>query len=216
MTIFVGLAFAVVLVAALGGRLANLGSVELHGKPAIIGALALQLLIVTIAPHAFRDAVASAIHVASYALAIAFVYANRHLPNLWISALGGASNFLAIVVNGGTMPASRTALAAAGLHPLAHQFDNSGAVTHARLALLGDVFSFPKWFPLANVFSVGDVLLLIGAAAMLAGICGCPRFPALDRLLRRNRATADETAATDARVAIQSTSAANGQGSTSR
>jgi hypothetical protein len=213
-TIFVGLTFAAALVVALGGRIANLGSVELRGQPAIIGAFLLQLLVVTVAPHAFSHAVASAIHLASYALAIVFVYANRHLPNLWIAALGGASNFLAIAANGGTMPASKTALAAAGL-PVAHSgFDNSGAVAHARLAFLGDIFSFPKSLPLANVFSIGDVLLLIGAAAMLAGICGCPRFPALDRLLRRPSTRA--VVPRRAEVVPQSTSAANGQGSTSR
>jgi hypothetical protein len=174
-TIFVGLAFAVVLVVALGGDLTKLTKVELRGKPAIIGAFALQLLIVTIAPSTFSHRVASGIHLASYALAIVFLYANRHLPNLWIAALGGACNFAAIAANGGTMPASRTALAAAGIHEKGG-FDNSAAVAHARLAPLGDVFSFPKWFPMANVFSVGDVLLLLGAAAMLAGICGVPRL----------------------------------------
>lgn len=184
MTIFVGLAFAIALVAALGGRFANLGTVVVRGKAAIIGAFGLQLLVVTVAPLAFSHAVASTIHLASYALAILFIIANRHLPNLWIAALGGACNFAAVAANGGTMPASRTALAAAGLQVTHDGFDNSGAVAHARLAFLGDVFSFPKSLPLANVFSIGDILLLIGAAAMLAGICGCPRVPALDRLVR--------------------------------
>jgi hypothetical protein len=183
--IFAGLAFAVALVVVLGGRLGNLASVELRGKGAIIGAFFLQLLIVTIAPTAFPHWVASVLHLVSYALAIAFVYANRRLPNLWIAALGGACNVAAIAANGGTMPASRTALAAAGM-PIAHDgFGNSGAVSHARLAFLGDIFSIPKSLPLANVFSIGDVLLLVGAAAMLIGICGCPRIPALDRLLYR-------------------------------
>jgi hypothetical protein len=184
MTIFFGLAFAVVLVSVLGGDFSNLGKVDLRGKPAILGALALQILVVTVAPSAFSHSVASGIHVASYALAILFLYANRNLPNLWIAALGGASNFAAIAANRGTMPASRTALAAAGIHEHGG-FDNSAAVAHARLAFLGDGFSFSRWFPLANVFSVGDVLLLVGAAAMLAGICGVPRAPGLDRLLSR-------------------------------
>ncbi len=114
-----------------------------------------------------------------------FVYANRHLPNLWVAVTGGAANLAAIAANGGEMPASRTALVAAG-KPVVHQgFVNSAPVTHARLAFLGDIFSIPRSLPLANVFSVGDVLLLLGAIAMLAGICGCPRFPALDRLLHR-------------------------------
>ncbi|HEX4490373.1 MAG TPA: DUF5317 domain-containing protein [Acidimicrobiia bacterium] len=186
MTIFVGLALAVVLVLALGGDLRKIGSIQLHGKPLIIGAFVLQLVIVTIAPNTFSHRVASGIHLASYGLAILFLYTNRNLPNLWIAALGGACNFAAIAANGGTMPASRTALAAAGIQEKGG-FDNSAAVAHAKLAFLGDVFSFPKWFPLANVFSVGDLLLLLGAAAMLAGICGVPRWPALDRLLSGRR-----------------------------
>ncbi len=186
MTIFFGLAFAVVVVVALGGRLDNLGSVQMRGKPIIIGAFLLQLLVVTIAPFAFSHGVASAIHLGSYGLAIAFLFANRRLPNLWIAALGGACNFVAIVANGGTMPASRTALAAAGIPIARDGFDNSAAVAHPRLGFLGDVFSVPRWFPLSNVFSVGDLFLLIGAAAMLAGICGCPRIATLDRLLRRD------------------------------
>jgi hypothetical protein len=182
--IFAGLALAVVLVAALGGRLGNLSSVQIRGKVAIIGAFVLQLMVITIAPLALSQGTASAVHLASYGLAIAFLYANRHLPNAWIAALGGACNLVAIAVNRGTMPASRTALAAAG-KPVAHDgFVNSAPVAHARLAFLGDVFSIPKSLPLANVFSIGDLILLIGAAAMLAGICGCPRIVAVDRALR--------------------------------
>ena len=161
----------------------------MRGKPIIIGAFLLQLLVVTIAPFAFSHRVASAIHLGSYGLAIVFLYANRHLPNLWIAALGGACNLAAIVANGGTMPASRSVLAAAGIPIARDGFDNSAAVDHPRLAFLGDIFSVPKWFPMSNVFSIGDLLLLIGAAAMLAGICGVPRVPALDRLLRRGGTT---------------------------
>ena len=186
MIIFAGLAFAAVVVAALGGQLGNLGSVELRGKAAIIGALGLQVLVVTIAPLAFPHAVDTTIHLTSYGLAIVFVYANRHLPNLWIAATGGAANLAAIAANGGEMPASRTALLAAG-KPVVHEgFVNSAPVAHARLAFLGDIFSIPRSLPLANVFSIGDLLLLIGAAVMLAGICGCPRIAALDRILRPN------------------------------
>lgn len=184
MTILVGLVIAVAIVLALGGNLGKLSTVQLRGKPAIIGALALQVLVVTVAPYAFSHSVASGIHLASYALAIVFLYANRHLPNLWIAALGGLCNFTAITANGGTMPASPTALAAAGIHEKGG-FDNSAAVAHARLAFLGDIWSLPKWFPMSNVFSIGDLLLLVGAAAMLAGICGIPRAKSLDDLLGR-------------------------------
>jgi Family of unknown function (DUF5317) len=169
--IFAGLAVAVVVVWALGGRFANLGSVKVRGKAIIIVALALQFLVITIAPLAFSHSIDTTVHLASYGLAIAFLFANRQLPNLWIAALGGACNLAAIVANGGEMP-------------VVHEgFVNSAPVAHARFAFLGDIFSVPKSLPFANVFSIGDVLLLIGATAMLAGICGCPRISALDRIL---------------------------------
>src|SRR5207244_6583485 len=76
MIIFAGLAFAALVVVALGGRLANLSSVELRGKAAIIGAFALQLLVITVAPLAFSHSLDTTIHLASYGLAIMFVYAN--------------------------------------------------------------------------------------------------------------------------------------------
>ena len=71
------------------------------------------------------------------------------------------SNFVVIVANGGVMPASRAAQVAAGL--VGRQgFENSVAVAHPNLAFLGDVFAVPAGVPLANVFSIGDALLVLG------------------------------------------------------
>jgi hypothetical protein len=41
-----------------------------------------------------------------------------------------------------------------------------------RLAFLGDVFAIPRGWPLANVFSVGDVLIAVGVVVAVHGICG--------------------------------------------
>ena len=41
------------------------------------------------------------------------------------------------------------------------QFENSNVVHGARLQWLGDVFAIPKGWPLANVFSVGDVVVVV-------------------------------------------------------
>jgi hypothetical protein len=152
--IFAGLAFVAVLVWLLGGRLSALGELPVTAKSAIIGALALQLL-VTMLPTLLPEATASALHLGSYALAVWFLWANRRLPYLWIAALGGACNLLAIAVNGGSMPAAPAALRSAGL-------------VKAPDALTG--------WPFANVFSVGDVILLVGAAALVLRVCGAPRL----------------------------------------
>jgi len=42
------------------------------------------------------------------------------------------------------------------------EFINSGYIEDPVLPLLGDIFVWPQPFPLANVFSVGDVLVVVG------------------------------------------------------
>ncbi len=44
-------------------------------------------------------------------------------------------------------------------------FSNSAIATGATtLGFLGDIFALPRWLPLANIFSIGDVLIGVGGA----------------------------------------------------
>jgi uncharacterized protein DUF5317 len=86
--------------------------------------------------------------------------------------LGGLCNFVAIAANSGTMPASRSALQTAGLAHGHSVFANSAAVAHPHLGFLGDVFAIPASWPVHNVFSVGDVLIAVGAFILLHRVCG--------------------------------------------
>ena len=137
----------------------------------IVSALALQFLIISVVPGGL-PLVHKVAHLASYAMAAAFVFVNRSVPGMWLLALGGALNVTAIAANGGVMPARPAALAAAGIARQADHFRNSTALAAPKLAFLGDVFALPEPWPLHNVFSVGDVVLVVGAAVALHGICG--------------------------------------------
>jgi hypothetical protein len=106
-----------------------------------------------------------------------FLAANWRLPGLPLAALGAALNLLAIVANGGVMPASPSALAAAGLPVDQPGFQNSAALADPRLAFLGDVFAVPASWPLSNVFSVGDLLIGAGLAWGLHRVCGSRLVP---------------------------------------
>jgi hypothetical protein len=80
-------------------------------------------------------------------------------------ALGFALNSLAIVLNGGHMPASPEALALYGLAPLdaGQAYNNSiGATPETRVAFLTDIFAIPSQMMFHNVFSIGDVLIAAG------------------------------------------------------
>jgi hypothetical protein len=148
----------------LGGSLTSLGRLRVRRVWTIALAMALQVLIVNIVERHISGFAAAALHLSSYGLALAFVASNRRLPGIAIIVAGGLANLAAITANGGVMPASPSAMAAAGRATAADTFQNSAATADARLWYLGDVFAWPEPLPLANVFSVGDVAIVVGAA----------------------------------------------------
>lgn len=140
----------------------------------IWAALALQVVALEIA---MPRALAATLHVLTYAVAFAFLWMNREIGGVWIVAAGTIANGVVIGFNGGTLPASAWAVKAAGLDgDLA--FANSAVLDHPVLPWLGDVFAWPAPLPLANTFSVGDVLIVVGvfvAAWVGSRRLGAPR-----------------------------------------
>lgn len=151
-----------------GGKLGRLASLRLRWLWTAPVALALQVLIVTIAPQG-NHALHAAVHGVTYALAAAFLWANRRIPGMPVIAIGAACNALAIVVNGGVMPASAHALRLAGLVQGAG-FHNSAPVADPRLLWLGDLIPIPG--PLPNVLSIGDCVIFTGMLVLLHRACG--------------------------------------------
>lgn len=126
----------------------------------IWAALALQVVAIEVE---MPEAAAATLHIATYAVALGFLWINRRAAGVWVVAAGAFSNGLTIALNGGVLPASADAVASAGLdRDLA--FANSAVLDHPVLPWLGDVFAWPEPLPLANVFSVGDVIIVVGVA----------------------------------------------------
>jgi hypothetical protein len=146
---------------AFGGRLGRYAEVRIRSGWLVFAALVAQVVVIEVLPDADR-VVLSAVHLATYTVAGLFVWRNRDVPGLWILALGAASNGVTIALNGGTLPASADAVRNAGLALESEEFLNSGVLEHPRLPWLGDVFWISDGWPLANVFSIGDVLIVLG------------------------------------------------------
>jgi hypothetical protein len=151
-----------------GGRLSALSELRLKGVPVVVGAFAVQILIVNVLPGG-SESLHAAIHVASYGVLGIVMASNLDIPGMWLVALGGALNTTAIAANHGVMPASEGALRFAGMTPDPAGFTNSSVVQHA--GFLGDIMAVPAWVPAANVFSVGDLFLIAGAWVLLHGVC---------------------------------------------
>lgn len=155
--------------ALFGGRLSRLGGIRLRLVPVLLVAFAAQLLVISFLDGPQR--LLQAVHIATYGVGFVVLWVNRSVPGLPVLGAGALANGLAITVNGGTLPASPEALAAAGLSSEAG-FVNSGVLDQPHLAFLGDVFAIPAAWPLSNVFSIGDILIVLGAAYASFRICG--------------------------------------------
>jgi hypothetical protein len=152
-----------------GGRLSRLADIRPRAVWAVLLAAALQVGITDVLPGG-SHAVHAAVHILSYLLDAYFVFANRRLKGVPVVALGAALNVLAIAVNGGVMPASASALRISGIAERAG-FDNSAALAHPHLAVLGDIIPVPGPWPIGNVLSIGDLIIFVGAFVVLHLAC---------------------------------------------
>ncbi|HUQ77466.1 MAG TPA: DUF5317 family protein [Patescibacteria group bacterium] len=160
----------------LGGRIERIGAIRFRLAPLAVAVLVLQLALFSPLSDGLPDVAGRWIYVVSTGLVVVVVVANLALPGLALVVLGAASNLAAIVANGGAMPASASALAAVGLGVGGNT--NSVLLDRPILEPLTDIFATPRWLPLANVFSIGDVL--IGAGVVIAIAVAMCRRPAVD------------------------------------
>jgi hypothetical protein len=163
------------------GNLSALGDLRLRRPWLALAGLGVQVVIVSLLPHGSRLLHEGA-HVLSYALLGGCAWANRRVPGVALIALGGLLNFIVIVANGGVMPANPALIVAAAQRG-GHGFVNSGVVADPRLSFLGDVIATPRSWPMANVYSVGDLVIVLGVVVLLHRVSG-------SRLLGRRPARA--------------------------
>ena len=168
MFVLLAVPLGIVLGFLLGGRFERLGQLAFRWPWLAIGGLAVQVLLFApaLADRVPADA-GAVVYVLSTAAVLTAVVRNLRIPGMVLVALGALSNLVAVVANSGVMPTTAAALTAAGLGP-ADGFSNSAVLADPRLAPLTDIFAIPAAFPLANVFSVGDVLIALGIVLVVA------------------------------------------------
>ena len=179
----IGFAYFLVLLSVplAGGRLTRLADLPLRRPWLAVAAILLQILVISVLPTGDHT-IHTTLHLASYLLLGAFAFSNRAIVGVPIIALGGLLNFTAITANGGVMPTDpRVADTAARIVGDA-EFINSRPIEDAKLQFLGDYFATPSWWPVQNVFSIGDVVLLLGVLVLVHVACGSRIIPRRWRL----------------------------------
>jgi hypothetical protein len=158
----------------LGGRLSRLADTRIAAKGLVFAAIGLQMIAFPLdfLPWTTPSSLSRILWLVSFALLILMLVLNHALPGAAIIAGGLACNLVAVVANHGLMPVRPEALRTAGTHY--HVHNNSIQLGHPNLAFLIDRWAAPNWLPLANVFSIGDVLIAIGTVVAIAAAMKTP------------------------------------------
>jgi len=182
--VIIALAVPIGLIAGmlLGGSLDHLVTLRIRWSWLAVAGLVFQAVLFTQAGATLAGTAGPALYVASTAAVLVAVVRNVQLTGMPIVALGALSNLAAVVANGGRMPTTAAALAAAGLDGPG-DYTNSAVLANPALGPLTDVFAIPAGVPLANVFSVGDLLIAVGivvvlTSAMRRSVAGPAESPA--------------------------------------
>jgi hypothetical protein len=149
-----------------GGRAAGLGDLRIRWPWAMVAGLIVQLLLFSTPLTDRVGAFGPAIYVASTAFVVVAIAVNRRITGMSVVALGAMSNLIAIVANGGYMPADPNAITTLGPSD-AGAYSNSMLMADPALRPLTDIFVLPPWVPFANVFSIGDVIIGVGVAIVI-------------------------------------------------
>jgi hypothetical protein len=166
---------AVLLGTLLGGSLRGLSQLRFRASWLLFAAVGLQVAAFPfgfLPWHTGQDA-GTALWLGSYGLLVVAALLNARIPGVLVLAAGMGANLLAVAVNGGTMPVLPGAMHAAGRTEVLHA--NSTAASDPALSWLVDRWSAPDWVPLANVFSLGDVVIAVGAMVMVVAGMGVGR-----------------------------------------
>ncbi len=159
-----------------GGRIAHLASLSMRLTWLVPIALVIQLLIFPLfGDRPLLPYATTPLHLLSYALVFLFLALNVRILPLLAVGLGALLNILVICVNGGYMPSSATALSRSGAAGVASALEAQGIYGNVRLMgqetrlnLLGDFLYLPRWVPLATAFSIGDLVMALGVAWLVA------------------------------------------------
>ncbi|HEY7469120.1 MAG TPA: DUF5317 domain-containing protein [Acidimicrobiia bacterium] len=166
LVLFIALAIAVLR----GGRITNLGDIELRAWWLLILALGLQFGTSLLPATDWAEGLGIAMVLTSFGLLMILVLLNRSRTGMWLAGLGVLMNFTVIALNGGMPVLSEAAEVASGFTVTVP--DLSGSFKHeildesSRLTMLADVIPL-RLGTLGQVISLGDVFLAVGLGRFL-------------------------------------------------
>ena len=160
--------FALAVAVLRGGRLVNLGDIELRGWWLLVLALGLQLGTRWLPESA--ETAGLVMVLSSFALLMFLVILNRSKEGMLIAGIGVLMNFTVIAANGGMPVLAGAAEVASGFTvsdpDLAGSYKHVSLDESSRLTFLADVIPL-RLAGIAEVISLGDIFLALGLGVFL-------------------------------------------------
>ncbi|MEE9179240.1 MAG: DUF5317 domain-containing protein [Acidimicrobiia bacterium] len=153
-----------------GGRLINLGDIELNSWWLLPASLGLQLGTRWLPDETWAETVGVVMVLASFVLLMILVTLNRTKPGMWIVGIGVLMNFTVIAINVGMPVLAGAAEVASGF--TVEEPDISGSFKHvpldetSRLTFFADVIPL-RLVGIGEVISLGDIFLALGLGVFL-------------------------------------------------
>lgn len=159
---------ALVIAVLRGGRLVNLGDIELRSWWLLFLALGLQFGTDLIPADALTLGLTMIL--LSYVLLLVMVWVNRSKPGMWIAGLGVLMNLTVIALNGGMPVLAGAAEVASGFTvsepDLTASFKHVPLDETSRLTFFADVIPL-RLIGIGEVISLGDIFLALGLGMFL-------------------------------------------------
>ena len=162
--------FALAISMLRGGRLVNLGDIELRAWWLLILAFGMQAGTSLLPDSSWSESAGLIMILASFVLLMVLVVLNRSSPGMWLAGLGVLMNFTVIALNGGMPVLAGAAEVASGF--VVNEPDLSGTYKHvlleenSRLTFLADVIPL-RLIGIGEVISLGDIFLALGLGVFL-------------------------------------------------
>ena len=195
MLLLYSIAAGLVVGRLVGGRVRNIEHVRLIWWQLALAGLAVQSILFADPIQERIGSAGAAIYVVSTLAVLVALLRNLRLPGLVVIAVGATLNLVPILTNGGYMPSSPEVwreLTGVAAVPVAYYSNVTLIGPDTWFPFLGDIFVFPRPWPMATAFSLGDAVIALGAviflvSAMRSPASSEPTRPMADPLLVARR-----------------------------
>lgn len=166
-----GLILGIIIGKIRGGKIEHLGKFMFRSSFLLVFALILQIgtsILISIGNEGAIDN-RMILYIISYIMLFIVLFLNSGRKSVWVILIGTVANFLALVLNKGSMPIDIALLEKMGFENMLQSFNIGMLPNYISLneaysftVHLGKKFATPAGYPLKQIFSIGDIFVSLG------------------------------------------------------